>query len=242
MSYFSGFPLTTYKFGNENVITSFQNVSAYVDIIDGIKDNINFQNPITIGDNERPDTLSQKLYGTASLYWTFFLMNDHIRERGWPLNNQELDGMIKGKFNLKTLISLNVSQMIALPIGTELTGLSSGARATVVSKRVDFGQAIIEIISGAFNDGEIVSYTIDADLILFQIEAVVEQYLSIHHWEDEDGVWHDIDPAVGTSAFYIPITYYELYVRENDELKSINVIKSSAISSVQKAFKEALRS
>ena len=42
MAYFYNFPNVTYKFGNEESVTAFQDISAYVDIIDQIKDDVNF--------------------------------------------------------------------------------------------------------------------------------------------------------------------------------------------------------
>ena len=38
--YFQDFPSLEYRFGNETFSTNFQNIAAYVDVIDTVKDNI----------------------------------------------------------------------------------------------------------------------------------------------------------------------------------------------------------
>lgn len=239
MTYFSGFPFVVYKFGTESALTSFQNISAYVEVVDQIKDNISFYSLVTIADNERPDTLSQRLYGTPTLYWTFYLMNDKIREQGWPLNNQELETHIRKLYPLTTIITRDSLTGIMLP-GQTIEGLLSGATAVIKSRRLDFGQLNVFVTSGQFQQGELIQSIVDEQMQTVQVQSVVAQYNAIRHWQDSDGTVVDIDPTVGTSAFDTPVTFYEQTVEQNDQLKTIRVIKPSAITSVRAAFKDAL--
>lgn len=89
-TFFQNFPLIDYRFGDEINPALFQNISVYIDLIDQIVDDGSFYEKYTIQDGERPDTLSYKLYGTTDYYWTFFLLNEHIRQQGWPLTVQDL--------------------------------------------------------------------------------------------------------------------------------------------------------
>lgn len=239
MTYFSGFPFVVYKFGTESVLTSFQDISAYVGVIDQIKDNVSFYSLVTIADNERPDTLSQRLYGTPTLYWTFYLMNDKIREQGWPLNNQELEAYIRRFYPYTTLVTRDNLTGIMLP-GQTIAGLLSGATGVIKSRRLDFGQLNVQVTSGEFQQGELISSTVGDDTQTVQIQSVIEQFNAIQRWQDSDGAPVDVDPSVGTSAFDTPVTFYERVVEQNDLLKTIRVIKPSAISSVRAAFKDAL--
>ena len=95
MLYFNEFENLTYKFGDEVDTVIFQNLSIYADLIDEIKNNITFLNIHTIQEGFRPDQVSIQLYGTPLYYWTFYLINDDIREQGWPLIRTELDVYIK---------------------------------------------------------------------------------------------------------------------------------------------------
>ena len=55
MSYFRNFPVVGYNFGNEIDTTLFQNITAYVDLIDQESDNATQYEYYEIMDNERPD-------------------------------------------------------------------------------------------------------------------------------------------------------------------------------------------
>ena len=89
MKYFKDFQDIFYNFGNEARPTLVQNISRYVDVIDQIKDDISFLTFYNIQEGYRPDQVSVQLYDTPLYYWTFYLLNDNIRQQGWPLTNIE---------------------------------------------------------------------------------------------------------------------------------------------------------
>jgi hypothetical protein len=240
MSYFTNFPNILYKFGNNETETVFQDISAYVQIIDEIKDNLNFYSSYTILEGERPDQLSQKLYGTPSMYWTFFLMNDNVRQLGWPLTQPQIQELVAKQFPNKVITT--VADLTGIfKVGQTITGLGSGATGTIISRRLDFGQLVINT-TGTFIAGELITSIVGTTTqsVLLSKGSTV-QYETIHHWEDSDGEYVDIDPSVGTSAIYTPITFYEKYVADNDTLRTIKTIKPIAVNSVYRAFNESLR-
>ena len=51
--------------------------------------NVYYQDYV-IQNAERPEQLSYKLYRNPNYYWTFYLLNDHLRQGGWPLRNNEV--------------------------------------------------------------------------------------------------------------------------------------------------------
>lgn len=240
MSYFNNFPNILYKFGNEESQSVFQDVSAYVQIIDEIKDNLNFYSTYTILEGERPDQLSQKLYGTPSLYWTFFLMNDNIRQLGWPIGQSQVQDLVAKQFPNKVITTRDDLTGIFKP-GQTITGLGSGSTGTIISRRLDFGQLVIST-TGTFIAGELITSTVGTttqSVVLYK--GSTTQYDTIHHWEDSTGEYVDIDPSVGTSAIHTPITFYDKYIADNDLLRTIKIIKPVAVNSVYRAFNESLR-
>ena len=80
--FFKNFDIIDYRFGDNEPPVLFNNITQYVDMVDQLKDNVSFYNKYTIVAGERPDTLAYELYGNTDYYWTFYLMNDHIRESG----------------------------------------------------------------------------------------------------------------------------------------------------------------
>ena len=118
--YFKNFNIVGYKFGNETSSVLFDDLSQYVDIIDGLKDNVSFYEQYTVIAGERPDTLSYKLYGTTNYYWTFFLMNDHLRESGWPIPTYDLLDTAKTKYPYRIAILMAI--LTVPPIGATQLG------------------------------------------------------------------------------------------------------------------------
>ena len=89
-NYFEEFPLVDYKFGEEDTTTKFQHLGTYVDILDQVKDYSVYYETYAIQNGERPEQLSYKLYRDVNHYWTFFLLNDHLRQTGWPIRDADV--------------------------------------------------------------------------------------------------------------------------------------------------------
>ena len=82
MTLFANYPLVDYRFGDEVATSVFQNITTYVDLIDQVADDAALYEYYFIPDGMRPDVLSYELYGTIDYYWTFFLLNDNLRQQG----------------------------------------------------------------------------------------------------------------------------------------------------------------
>ena len=89
-NYFENFPKVLYLFGDEEEPVLFQKLTQYVELIDTIRDDQGAYIEYEIRDGDRPDTLSYKLYGKSEYDWTFFLMNERLRETGWPKDTKQL--------------------------------------------------------------------------------------------------------------------------------------------------------
>ena len=249
--YFKKFPFTNYQFGNESFLTSFTNLGAYTEVVDTIKDNVNFYTTYYIQDGERPDILSQKLYNDPSLYWTFFIMNDKLREGGWPIDQREMKAKAEKDYPHITLTTKD-DITNKLTIGQTIIGATSAATATVVARRLDYGQLIVQPTSTKqFLDTETVYTNIVGEFGSPEVESVTlnrvtEEYNSVHHYEDADGNYVDIDPMqtspseVGSET--IIVTFKDRLEAANEELRDIKVIKATSIKAVNKAFNDSLRS
>lgn len=236
MTYFNSFPQITYKFGNEETVNAIQNLSAYVDIIDQTKDNSSLYTKHTILDGDRPDVLSQKLYGNSSYYWTFYLMNDNIRRQGWPLSYNEVVNKAKEDYPNKTIVTRDL-MFDKMDVGDTVTGQSSAATGTIVRRNLDLGQLVIKPTNtNSFQASELISDGTDT----VTVASVAEEYNSAHHYEDANKNHADFDPTVGPGVLLTEVTYLDRYVEANNSLREINVIQPSVIIDVVTAFQEAL--
>lgn len=143
MTYFRDFPVVAYNFGDNENAALFDNLTVYIDLIDKVKNNITFYNKYLIPDGERPDNTSQRLYGTPHYHWTFYLLNDSIREQGWPMSEENVRAHAKKAYPNRTVVTRDVVGD-SLLIGTTAVGLSSGTIGTVLERRLDLGQLIIK--------------------------------------------------------------------------------------------------
>lgn len=237
-TYFKNFPLVLYNFGDETTPSIFQNISAYVSIIDRLKDNVLFYTTQFIDDYERPDTLSYKLYNTVDYYWTFFYLNEDIRESGWPLS--QLDLLEKAQKDYPNWTITTEADITSRFLeGDTVEGLSSGSVGTVIKRYLDLGQIIIKGPDN-FTAGELIQANgIISDRIL--VKSQIHQYNSVHHYENTSGEWIDIDPRDQNTTGLIPITYFDRIRTKNDSLRQIKVFKPEVVAQIQSEFVKLLQ-
>jgi len=248
--FFRNFPLINYNFGTETTGALFQDISAYIKVIDDIKDDIAFYTTVHIQDYDRPDNFSFKLYGTTEFYWTFYYLNDDIRESGWPLPQQDLLPKAKLDYPHRSVITTADISKTFLP-GHTVTGALSGSTGTVIKRYLDLGQIIIDSPNN-FNAGENITPSINgvaqtADIVV--VTSDVEQYNSVHHYEDGSKEYVDIGlvPSGNGAADYpsasgkTPITYFDRILAKNDSLREIKCLKPDIAVQVKSEFNKLLR-
>lgn len=239
-NYFVNFPKVQYYFGDEENSVLFDNISVYIDLIDQLSSNPEFYQKYFIKENERPDALSYKLYGTTNYHWTFLFANTKLRESGWPISNRAIVELAKKYYPHKTITSQS-ELFNKFDVGKTISGSISGATGIVVDKRIDLGQIIVST-ENTFFEGESVTQTDDPTKSII-IYSFTQQYNSNHHYENADGDYIDIDPynISSSTSGLIPITFTERLRNKNDDLRQINVIRPDAVKQVDAEFKKYLK-
>ena len=100
MSFFSNFPKIEYDIYRNGEVHKFIDYFRLVDVNDLLASSSTSYTYYDILDAERPDVVSQKLYGTPDFYWTFFVVNDHLKDgyHKWPLSQVALAKHIEEKY------------------------------------------------------------------------------------------------------------------------------------------------
>ena len=168
MSYFRQFPNIPYDFDRNGIL---QNV---VDIYRGARplrsriDDMNAYSFYEIKNGERPDIVSQRLYGTTQYYWTFFVINDFLHDglAGWPMSQeklltyqeQEFEGVVittnptvDETGDIGVISSYPNSLSGRFTLGETITGTNSGATGVLVAKNADMNQLVLQDVVGTFN-------------------------------------------------------------------------------------------
>ena len=243
MSHFKHFPKVLYNFGNEIAPVVFQKLGTYVDIIDQVRDDITIYSDYTIIDGDRPDILSYNLYGDIQYYWLAFYVNDSLREEGWPLTANEVQEQMEKYYPHDFIRTYGNWFKSDFKIGNRATGKKSGAFGDIVQTHPDLGQIIVANNSGFdFQKAE----TVEAGFGFFnpdtiEIQTTDKQYNAVHHYEDADGNYVDIDPLQEAPNTVTPITFAERFMDENEKRKRIRIIKPEVINQLFNEFNRALK-
>ncbi len=246
-NYFENFPKVLYLFGNEEEPVLFQQLTQYVDLIDTIRDDNGAYIEYEIRDGDRPDTLSYKLYGKSEYDWTFFLMNERLREVGWPKSTKQLYEYAQDTLFPNYTAKLGLTERDSAdartfatkyPVGQDV--LVQGSTGVIIRKNVDIGEFTISSDSDITGKTAI---TYDDGTNLYALSGIAYEYNGIHHYEDDSENWVDFfyqtDSAVGGRG-KIPITNLEYLLQQNNEAKKIRVIKKEYIEKVVGEFKRLL--
>ena len=239
MSYFRNFPKEFYQFANGDTAL-MQNLSLYVEIIDQVKENSAFYQDFYVRDGERPDNVSNRLYRNPTLHWTFYLMNNHIREQGWPLTQTAIIEKAKEDF---PNVTLNTQDDIDMFSKVTTVASQSGATGRLVRIDTSMGQVVVDPIGDSeFVEGDTIS---DLDGVVPQtatLLSVESEYLSAHHYIDNEGNLADYRTKSGWNTGLFEMTNLEYYQKQNEELRQIRAIKPSSIAAVTSMFARAAKS
>lgn len=236
MAYFKKFPSSLYMFANgeEGVM---QNLASYVEILDDVKTNGAFYKDYYIRNGDRADNVAFNLYANPRLHWTFYLMNDHLREQGWPLDHVDIVEKAKTDFPHYTVTTeediANIFQ-----VGDSVLGYTSNAEGTIVSRNLDLGQLVIKITNNkSFQVGELLKLVGSPNQVV--LSGASPEYLAARHYLQNDEIVTNVEDLVDDGTA-VEVTNLEFYIRENDKLRQIIVLKPSAVNQVVRLFREAI--
>lgn len=236
MAYFKNFNTTLYAFANgERGV--MQNLSSYAEILDDVKTNGAFYKDYYIRGSDRPDNVAFALYENPTLHWTFYLMNDHLREQGWPLDHVDIVEKAKADFPHYTVTTeediANIFQ-----VGDSVLGYTSNAEGTIVSRNLDLGQLVIKITNNkSFQVGELLKLVGSPNQVV--LSGASPEYLAARHYLQNDEIVTNVADLVDDGTA-VEVTNLEFYIRENDKLRQIIVLKPSSVNKVVRLFNEAI--
>lgn len=246
MEYFKNFQKLNYLYGNEPVPIITQNLSRYVDIIDQVKDDISFLTFYSIKEGYRPDQVSVELYDTPLHYWTFYLLNDNIRQQGWPLVNLEFQTYIKKIFP-NTVLTTRENISTKFKVGQTVTGNTSGVSGKIIRRNLDLGQVIIEGKVSFTTSGETVTSTNSSGVAeSIAIVSASDEHKAANYYTDTSGGIVDLGVdddgnLLAPGALKNEITNEQAYYNVNESLRLIKVIRPNLINTLVTSYKKAIR-
>jgi hypothetical protein len=260
MSFFRRFPKTTYDFEGRGLQTEVTDIFRYVRINDlRYIDSLQIYTYYDIQDGERPDVVSAKLYSNRpEFYWTFFLLNDHLRQcqQGWPMNYLELEKYLAEKYpGIALLTQTPLGKIFAIGDKLYQTGNFALPYGTLIDKNAQLGQLFVDVEYGTFNVGQNISKRTNTTepptfgtVVVVPYEIINDASLAAHHYETDDGrISYNANFITETSpdpdaldTNLTPITYREYETRLNDARSRIRVIQPEYIFEFTRDFTRIL--
>lgn len=235
MSFFKYFPKVKYKIDTETEQRTMVNLAATINVDVERLDRIAFYAYYNVVDGERPENISYKLYGSTNYYWTFFIINQHLRNYydHWPKSSSELVQYCQAKYPYKAALFEPTVNLLAgkYELGELVQGQQSGATGYIRAKYPTDGYIFIEPVSGTFKaSGESIVGLQTEDSVPYT--AVVDGFYAPHyHTEITTG-----DITSKRTAGTVPYTHYEYESDKNLEYSRIRVIKPQYIKRIASEF------
>ena len=174
MAFFRQFPKVEYDFNREGVINNMVDIYRSVRPLQNFVDDTAAYIYYEVRNGERPDIISNKLYGNQNFYWTFFVINETLHDglQAWPMSQEDLFTYIEREYEgyaitTNPIITRDSDGLIVahenslagsvpgtttgkFQLGETITGGTSGATGTLVKKDLDLNQLIVQNVTGAF--------------------------------------------------------------------------------------------
>ena len=239
-NYFKHFPTIDFDLKNDGNLIEAKDIFRSIRISGAVEDAISGYEYYYVGDQDRPDVTATKLYGDATLYWLFWMVNDHLAvHNDWPKSQRVLERFIKRKYSGKAIVAPFQSDIVSNSDskffqGEKVVGSTSSAFGFVTKIDPTNQQIILNDIQGSFQVGETVTGSNSSKS--FTISSVRNFSDSPHHYEDSEGNKTTI------SNGNTPVSNHDYEQQLNDDKRSIKYIKGEFISQLLREFKSFIRS
>ena len=236
--YFKHYPTIDFDVKNDGELIEAKDIFRNIRVRDNSDEAITGYEYYYVNDQDRPDVLATKLYGDATLYWLFWMVNDHLAvHNDWPKSQRVLERFIKRKYSGKALVSNQQSDIVSNSDskffqGEKVVGSTSSAFGFVTKIDPTNQQIVLNDIQGQFQVGETVTGSNSTKS--FIINSVRNFSDSPHHYVNSDG-------NKTTSETSTMVTNSEYEQTLNDSKRNIRYIKVDFIPQLLREFKSMIR-
>ena len=236
--YFKHYPTIDFDVKNDGELIEAKDIFRNIRVRDNSDEAITGYEYYYVNDQDRPDVLATKLYGDATLYWLFWMVNDQFATyNDWPKSQSILERFIARKYSGKALVSNQQSDIVSSSDskflqGEKVVGSTSSAFGYVTKIDPTNKQVILNDVQGTFQINETV--TGSQSTKSFTLSSVRNFSDSPHHYVNSDG-------NKTTSETTTMVTNSEYEQTLNDSKRNIRYIKVDFIPQLLREFKSMIR-
>ena len=236
--YFKHYPTIDSDVKNDGQLIEAKDIFRNIRVNDNSDEAITGYEYYYVNDQDRPDVLATKLYGDATLYWLFWMVNDKFATyNDWPKSQSILERFIARKYTGKALVSNQQSDIVSSSDskflqGEKVVGSTSSAFGFVTKIDPTNKQLVLNDIQGQFQAGETVTGSNSTKS--FIISSVRNFSDSPHHYINSDG-------NKTTSETTTSVSNHDYEQELNDSKRSIRYIKVDYVPQLLREFKSMIR-
>ena len=269
MSFFRQFPKVEYDFNRTGVLQNMVDLFRSVRPLPSFLDNYSAYKFYEVKNGERPDIVSQRLYGSSQYYWTFFVINDFLHDgmRAWPLSQEDLFDYIAKQYEgyaieTNPVIVRDTDGLITdhrnslsgrFTIGETITGATSGASGKLTLKNADLSQLVIQEVTGGAFIGDQTPGSNTTELVVGQTSNDSVSTYNVYKYAEAPYYYYKTDDADkkpvtnlnhiigGVDALDLSyVTNREHEIEENDEHSKIRYIDPAYVEQFVDQFEELI--
>ena len=236
--YFKHYPTIDFDVKNDGELIEAKDIFRNIRVRDNSDEAITGYEYYYVNDQDRPDVLATKLYGDATLYWLFWMVNDQFATyNDWPKSQSILERFIARKYSGKALVSNQQSDIVSSSDskflqGEKVVGSTSSAFGYVTKIDPTNKQLILNDVQGVFQVNETVTGSQSSKS--FTLSSVRNFSDSPHHYINSDG-------NKTTSETTTMVTNSEYEQTLNDSKRNIRYIKVDYVPQLLREFKSMIR-
>tara|TARA_B100000287_G_scaffold82256_1_gene74920 strand:- start:12743 stop:13471 length:729 start_codon:yes stop_codon:yes gene_type:complete len=237
--YFKHYPTIDFDVKNDGNLIQAKDIFRNIRVSsDGLNTTTGYEY-YQIGQQDRPDITASKIYGDATLYWLFWMVNDHLAVHSdWPMSFNVLEKYINRKYSGKCLVGSASTDVVSSSDskflqGEKVVGSTSSAFGYVTKVDPTNNQIVLNDIEGNFTLNETVTGS-QSDKS-FTLSSVRDFKDSPHHYENSEG----LKTSVSTGNTLVSNHDYEVDFNENK--RTIRYIKAEYVEQLLREFKSMIK-
>lgn len=269
MSFFELFPKVEYDFNRKGVKQNMVDIFRGVRPLPTFLDEFSAYKFYEIKNGERPDIVSQRIYGTSEYYWTFFVVNDFLHDgmRAWPMSQEDLFSYIEKEYEGYAITTnptitrtgdgkiteFRDSLSGRFTLGETITGATSGATGKLTKKIIDMNQLIVQSTTGGAFIGDPTLVNNATELVVGQSSGDSVSTYQVYKFADAPYYYYkedDVNKKPVTNGVHIVggvpssdlayVTYRSHEYELNDERSRIRYVVPNYIEQFVDAFEELI--
>lgn len=225
MKYFQRFPTISYALDDNNRdFKQVKNIFARVHFIKDALSNSDLYYSYDMKESDNPEVIAHKLYDDPNRYWILMLGNDVVDPYyGVALRSQSLDNYIIDKYG-----SISSAQNTLHHYEKRVT-VSTNKNGVVDSQTYK-----TEITEQYYSDANSAIETISTLPTLNNPVIADTQTVSIDDYDN-------IPVTITTTTEYVFVTQYDYEIDENENRRSINLLKQEYVVNVEDEFSKLMK-